>query len=171
MTDADTQPQVLTKEFQNILLLVGQMNYSWTNTETLLIHFIAGLAGVDKETATVIFLTLNTTRARLDLVDRLAKMGRIKPSAKEEILALTHEMVKVLRHKNRYNHCLYSFDDEGKHAKTILMRIADTKSDIKIGKTQDLDASEMEKIRDSIKTIENINHQAWSLILKYEFPV
>lgn len=157
--------------FQEILLLVGQMNYSWTNTETLLIHFIAGLAGVDKETAIVLFLTLNTTRARLDLVDRLAKMGRIKASAKDEILGMTSAMHKVLKHKNRYNHCLYSFDDQGRNAKTILMRIAETKNDIKFGKTQDLDATEVRKIRESIKTIEMINRDAWRLILKHGFPV
>jgi hypothetical protein len=50
------------------------MNYMWTNTESLLIHVIAGLCGTDKDKAVIIFLTLNTTRARIDLVDRLAKM-------------------------------------------------------------------------------------------------
>ena len=48
--------------FQEILLLIGQLNYTWTNTESLLIYLIAGLAQVDKETAIVIFLTLNTRR-------------------------------------------------------------------------------------------------------------
>ncbi|WP_169054202.1 hypothetical protein [Nitratireductor sp. XY-223] len=168
---AEARAAAPTPQFHEILLLVGQMNYSWTNTETLLIHFIAGLAGVDKETAIVIFLTLNTTRARLDLVDRLAKMGRVKASAKDEILELTGAMHKVLKHKNRYNHCLYSFDDQGRNAKTILMRIAETKSDIKFGKTQDLDAAEVRKIRNSIRTIEKINHDAWRLILKQGYPV
>ena len=169
-TKPQTQPH-LPEQFQKILLLVGQMNYSWTNTETLLIHLIAGLAGVDKETAIVIFLTLNTTRARLDLVDRLAKMGRTEPEAREKILGLTKDMVKVLKHKNRYNHCLYSFDDEGRNAKTILMRIAETKSSIKIGKTQDLDASEIGKIRESIRMIESINRRTWSAIMKFGFPL
>ena len=54
------------KRFHEILLLIGQLNYTWTNTESLLIYLIAGLANVDKETAVIIFLTLNTTRARID---------------------------------------------------------------------------------------------------------
>src|SRR5690606_145654 len=62
--------------FQQVLLLIGKLNYTWTNTESLLIHLIAGLAKVDKETAVIIFLTLNTTRARIDLVERLAKRSR-----------------------------------------------------------------------------------------------
>lgn len=164
--NADLPPQ-----FREILLLVGQMNYSWTNTESLLIHIIAGLAGIDKETAIVIFLTLNTTRARLDLVDRLAKMNRIDESARDEILSITREMVRVLKHKNRYNHCLYSFDADGTQAKTIMMRIAETKNSIKIGKTQDLNSMEIDKIKQSIATIEAINHRTWALILKNDFPV
>ncbi|MCG5476796.1 MAG: hypothetical protein KK476_18120, partial [Sinorhizobium fredii] len=46
------------KRFHEILLLIGQLNYTWTNTESLLIYLIAGLANVDKETAVIIFLTL-----------------------------------------------------------------------------------------------------------------
>ena len=160
----------LPPRFREILLLVGQMNYSWTNTESLLIHVIAGLAETDKETAIVIFLTLNTTRARLDLVDRLAKMNRIDESARDEILAITRDMVRVLKHKNRYNHCLYSFDADGTQAKTIMMRIAETKDSIKIGKTQDLNAAEVDKIKQSINTIEAINQRTWALILKNDFP-
>ena len=52
MTDPEKSGD-LPPRFREILLLVGQMNYSWTNTESLLIHVIAGLAGTDKETAIV----------------------------------------------------------------------------------------------------------------------
>src|SRR6185312_15409867 len=34
-------------DFQRILLLIGRLNYTWTNTESLLIHLMAGLAKVD----------------------------------------------------------------------------------------------------------------------------
>lgn len=171
MAEVETNAPARAPRFEEILLLVGQMNYSWTNTESLLIHLLAGLAGVDKETAVVIFLTLNTTRARLDLVDRLAKMDRVDDPVRDEILALTAAMQKVLKHKNQYNHCLYSFDSHGRNAKTIMMRIAETKNAIKIGKTQNLDAAEAKKIRQSIKTIEKINRDTWRFILKHKFPV
>ncbi|GLS31052.1 hypothetical protein SAMN04488498_1342 [Mesorhizobium albiziae] len=69
---------------QDVLLVVGQLNYTWTNTESLLIYLIAGLAKVDKETAIIIFLTLNTTRARIELVERLAKMKKTDLSTRKE---------------------------------------------------------------------------------------
>ena len=78
---------------------------------------------------------------------------------------------EILKHKNHYNHSLYSFDEDGGHAKTILMRIAETKQGMKFGKSQDLDDEEIERIRGSIKKIEELNRAAWAIILKNRFPV
>jgi hypothetical protein len=66
------------------ITLIGQLNYTWTNTESLLIYLLAGLAQVDKETAIVIFLTLNTTRARIELVERLTKLRKTSPECRRE---------------------------------------------------------------------------------------
>ena len=71
---------------------MGELNYTWTNTESLLIYLIAGLARTDKETAIVVFLTLNTTRARIDLVERLAKLPKTAPECRDEVLAVTSQM-------------------------------------------------------------------------------
>ncbi|HGG65631.1 MAG TPA: hypothetical protein ENK34_13765, partial [Rhodobacteraceae bacterium] len=95
---------------QQVLLLVGRLNYTWTNTESLLIHLIAGLAGVDKDVAVVIFLTLNTTRARVDMVNRLAKMERCPDDQRQAVLKLTTALMREAALRNRYNHCIYSFD-------------------------------------------------------------
>jgi hypothetical protein len=93
---ADSSPVL-----QNILLLVGQLNYAWTNTESLLIHLIAGLARVDKEAAIIIFLTLNTTRARLDLVERLAKMDRIKSECQKNRVCETSTIIASMHSTKR----------------------------------------------------------------------
>ena len=84
-----TAPRSSLVDFDQLLLLIGRLNYSWTNTESLLIHMVAGLSGTDKETATIIFLTLNTTRARVDLVERLAKRDRRNQTEKERVLEAT----------------------------------------------------------------------------------
>jgi hypothetical protein len=154
----------------DILLMVGQLNYAWTNTESLLIHVIAGLARVDKETAIVIFLTLNTTRARLDLVERLAKMARTAAECRDDMLAVSSVLGRESRLRNKYNHCIYSFDADGGHAKTILMRIFDDKKDIKYGKTELIDAREMKRLQDSRRALEAINRKIWKLIAHYGFP-
>ena len=154
-----------------VLLRVGKLNYSWTNTESLLIHMIAGLAGVSKDVAVVIFLTLNTTRARVDLVIRLAKMPGRDAGLRERVLECTTALLRESALRNRYNHCIYSFDPEGQQIQTIMMRIQDRKHDIKMGKMQLVDGDEMDQIDQSIARLDALNRQIWGMVVEYGFPV
>ncbi|AZO09630.1 MULTISPECIES: hypothetical protein [unclassified Mesorhizobium] len=156
--------------FQEILLLVGQLNYTWTNTESLLIYLIAGLAKVDKETAIIIFLTLNTTRARIELVERLAKMQKTPSACRQAVLAVTGKLTRQAKLRNKYSHCIYSFDESGTHGSTQLMRIVDGKDDVKYGKIEALDDKEMGRIHDSIEDIKEINKDIWSIVVDNSFP-
>lgn len=157
--------------FQQVLLLVGKLNYTWTNTESLLIHLIAGLARVDKETAVIIFLTLNTTRARIDLVERLAKTARTPKSCREQVLGVIGRMNRQSKLRNKYNHCIYSFDEKGTQAHTQLMRIFDGRDGIKYGKVEAIDDSEIERISASIKEIADINRRIWEVVRANGFPL
>lgn len=155
---------------QDILLLVGQLNYTWTNTESLLIHIIAGLARVDKETAIVIFLTLNTPRARIDLVERLAKMQKTPADCRAQVLEATRRLSEEAKLRNKFNHCIYSFDPDSGKGITQLMRIFDNKDQIKYGKIEALDEPEMRRIRASIDSLVSINKEFWRIADKYGFP-
>jgi len=156
---------------QQVLLQVGRLNYTWTNTESLLIHLIAGLAGVDKDVAVVIFLTLNTTRARVDMVNRLAKMERCPDDQRLAVLKLTAALMREAALRNRYNHCIYSFDPEDGQIQTIMMRIQDRKHDIQVGKKQSVDHAESKNIEDAIGRLQNLNRDFWALVREYGYPV
>ena len=159
------------KAFEEFLLRVGRLNYSWTNTESLLIHFIAGLAGCDKETAVIIFLTLNTSRARLDLVERLAKMPRVGDVERERVLSLTRDMAQLAVLRNRYNHCIYAFDGENGSTRSIMMRISDRKRDIRVGESHELDASAIAEIEEAIIRIAKLNSRFWSCAKTLGYPI
>lgn len=157
-------------KFQDILLLLGQLNYTWTNTESLLIHMIAGLAKVDKETAIVIFLTLNTTRARIDLVERLTKMHKTPADCRNDVLEATRRLSEEAKLRNKYNHCIYSFDPDSGQGLTQLMRIFDSKDELKYGKVEALDDQETGRIRESINALISINRRFWDITERYSFP-
>ncbi|WP_269932467.1 hypothetical protein [Aminobacter sp. HY435] len=156
--------------FNDVLLIVGQLNYTWTNTESLLIHLIAGLAEVDKETAIIIFLTLNTTRARLDLVERLAKMAKTPQACRDAVLTVADQLTHQGKLRNKYSHCIYSFDETGTRASTQLMRIFDGKDAVRYGKHEELDDEEMQRIGSSIEAIQGINRQIWKIVEEHGFP-
>lgn len=157
-------------DFDRVLLLVGRLNYAWTNTESLLIHLIAGLADTSKDVAVIIFLTLNTTRARTDLVERLAKMDGRAADEREAVLALTRRLMKLSSLRNRYNHCIYAFDPDGGAPRTILMRIADRKDQIKIGEIDRLDAHALDRIHAAIEELTDINRAVWAFIRERNYP-
>lgn len=157
-------------DFDEILLLVGRLNYTWTNTESLLLHLIAGLSGTTKDISIVIFLTLNTTRARVDLVERLAKMDHQSVAERDAVLRLTQSLMKLSGARNRFNHCIYAFDPDGGAPKSILMRIADRKTGIRMGESLDLDAAAVASIGQSIADLAQLNHQIWGHIAQYGYP-
>ncbi len=157
--------------FDSVLLLIGRLNYTWTNTESLLIHLIGGLCRTDKETAVIVFLTLNTTRARVDLIERLAKLERTPVEERERVLTLTRRLLKIAGLRNRYNHCIYSFDAESGSARTILMRIADRKDNIKVGEVSAIDETAVEAIQQALAELANLNADIWRLIRECGYPV
>jgi hypothetical protein len=158
------------RKFQDVLLLLGQLNYTWTNTESLLIHVIAGLCQSDKETAIVIFLTLNTSRARIDLVERLAKMQRTPMACRGDVLDATRRLSEEGKLRNKYNHCIYSFDPDSGRGLTQSMRIFESRDEIKYGKIEELDDQEIVRIKESIQSLIKINRDLWDLTERYNFP-
>ena len=155
----------------DVLMLVGKLNYTWTNTESLFIYLIAHLLNTNKEAATVIFLTLNTTRARIDLIERLAKISSTPPDTKAAVLELTGRMTREQRLRNKYNHCIYSFDEAGVLTSTQLMRIVDMDDNLKYGKVEALDEVELQRIQATIEAIIEVNRDIWSFIKMKRIPV
>ncbi|MCB2103312.1 MAG: hypothetical protein KDE06_07945 [Rhodobacteraceae bacterium] len=156
--------------FDEALLLIGRLNYTWTNTESLLVHLIAGLARTDKDTAVILFLTLNTMRARVDVVERLAKLDRVAAPDRARILAATRQLVQIAATRNRYNHSIYAFDPESGNVRTILMRIADKKDAIKMGQSTALDAGAMAEIDSAIQDLGGLNREIWAIIRDLGYP-
>lgn len=156
--------------FDSLLLLTGRLNYAWTNTESLLIHLITGLARTDKDRAIVIFLTLNTTRARVDLVDRLAKLDDTPPAQKDRVLSFTQAMMKYASLRNRYSHSIYAFDPESGDARTIMMRIADRKDGLKMGRSDEINAASIASIESAIADLSALNKQCWRIIKDFDYP-
>ena len=148
----------------DVLLRVGRLNYVWTNTESLLIYIIAHLLNVEKEAAVVVFLTLNTTRARIDLVERLAKLSSTPAADRKAVLSAMSRLKKESKMRNKYNHCIYSFDEKGEISSTQLMRLVENDKEIRYGKVEQMDDREMELLEKSIAEIVNISKALWAFI-------
>ncbi len=149
---------------EELLLLIGKLNYAWTNTESLLIYLLSFIMGTSKEVAIVTFLTLNTSRARLDLIDRLLRLETVDEAIGAQLSPLVKRMKSAARIRNNYNHCIYSFDEHGDIESTQLLRIADHGNTLRYGKIQPIDEDEMKNIANTINEIIDINRIIFSFI-------
>ncbi|PZM10745.1 hypothetical protein [Rhizobium tubonense] len=148
----------------DVLLRVGRLNYVWTNTESLLIYIIAHLLDIEKDAAIVVFLTLNTTRSRIDLVERLAKLPSRPPQDSKTVLALMGRLKRESKTRNKYNHCIYSFDENGDISSTQLMRLVEDDKEVRYGKVELLDLKEVDRLEKSISEIVAISKALWVFI-------
>ncbi|MBB4105423.1 hypothetical protein [Allorhizobium borbori] len=161
-TGAAASPPVAN--MQDVLVRVGQLNYVWTNTESLLIYVTAHLLKIDKEAAIIIFLTLNTTRARIDLVERLAKRHTVSDADRTAVLSAMGRLKRQAKVRNKYNHSIYSHDGNGRISGTQLMRLVETDRAILYGKEERLDARELRELERAITEIAAISEALWAFI-------
>ena len=161
----------MARSLDAVLLRVGRLNYSWSNTESLLVHLLAWLAGVQQDVATVLFLSLTSTRARIELIERLAKLCRPEGDERAELLDLMSRFARLSSTRNRFNHSIWSFDLEHGSISTILMRIADRKESILFGKSETLDARELARLDATLETVADLNRAMWGFLGRYGYPV
>ena len=169
----DGAPTTPPPEFDDFLLRIGRVNYSWTNTESLLIHLMAGLMPTDKDTATILYLTLNTSRARLDLVERLTKRDAcpLPEAAQTRILDVSQRMKRLSGLRNKLNHSIYAFDAAGGPVRAIEMRIADRKKGLRLGEETALDRATLGELDAALGDIQAVNREVWSILAEYHLPI
>ena len=72
--------------------------------------------------------------------------------------------------RQHYSHSIYSFDAETGATRTITMRIADRKDALKMGRSDDVDAEALTRIKDTIEALKLLNHEIWALVLEQGYP-
>ncbi|MBC9247214.1 hypothetical protein H4P12_10925 [Paracoccus sp. 11-3] len=153
-----------------VMLRVGRLNYAWSNTESLLIHMLAGLTGMSNGAAVVIFLSVTSARGRIEMVERLAKLRLPSGDHQKDLLELTARFSRLLAVRNRYNHSIWSFEEDGS-VSTILMRIADRRDRIHMGRKQNLSDDELDKLDRDLTTLSTLNREMWRFLQHYNYPI
>ena len=152
-----------------ILLRIGRLNYAWSNTESLLVHLMAGLGGMRKEAATIVFLSIGTTRGRIELVERMAK-AFLPKNQQQRLLDLMAQFSRLSAIRNRYNHSLWSFEEDGS-VSTIMMRIADRRDKIHMGQRQSVGPREIERLDQDLAKLAEVNAQIWNFLSSNKYPI
>jgi hypothetical protein len=147
-----------------ILALIGNLVYSWSNNESMFIYVMMLLMNTDETSATVVFATLNTTRARLDLIERLAKLkitNRTVGKALERIISRFNELTKM---RNEFNHCLYTVNESGEITDTQSIRVQEIHGKLQLGTGRKMDDARIDEMLDAIRALTKLNRDIWDFL-------
>ncbi|WP_293868076.1 hypothetical protein [uncultured Alsobacter sp.] len=155
-----------------ILALIGNVVFSWSNNESMFIYVLMVLIETDDVSAAIIFATLNTTRARLDLVQRLAKVKVEDKATARALEELVERFNAATRLRNEFNHSMYTLDDKGEITHTSSTRVHETrKGGLQLGVSR---AMNDERIREMVKAIEemkSLNRDLWAFLPRLQAAV
>jgi hypothetical protein len=151
-----------------ILALIGNLVFNWSNNESLFIYVLMLLLKVDQVSAAIVFATLNTTRARLDLIQRLARI-KIKDKALSKELDRVIDRFNDGTHiRNEFNHCMYTVDGNGAISQTQSMRLVQTRSALRFGETKPLDDARIHEMAEAVREMSRINREIWDFLPRLE---
>ena len=147
-----------------ILALIGNLIFSWSNNESLFIFVLMILLETDQASAAIAFATLNTTRARLDLIQRLAKI-KIRDKKLDKALTKLIERFNESTHvRNEFNHCMYVVNDRGQITHTQSMRIVETRSSLRFGELKPIDDARLKQLMKTTEEMTQINRDIWDFL-------
>ena len=145
------------------LALIGNLTFCWSNNESLLIYVLMLLLNTDQSSAAIVFATLNTTRARLDLIQRLAKLHLRDRAADKKLAKLIERFNDCTRIRNEFNHCMYAVDKHGEITHTQSMRVVETRKGLRFGEVKPVDEARISEMIKTIQELKKINREIWEL--------
>jgi hypothetical protein len=143
-----------------ISALIGNLVFSWSNNESLLIYILMLLLKTDDVSATVVFGTLNTTRARLDMIGRLAKLNIKNREVDARLATIIGRFNAYTRIRNEFNHCIYTVDPQGVITHTQSIKIAKVRGQLQLGSVKPMDQI---RIKEIMATVQQLKDQSRDL--------
>jgi hypothetical protein len=147
-----------------IMSLIGQLNLAWANNESLLIYVIMALLDTDEVSAAIVFATLNTTRARVDLVERLAKTHLRESATKADLADHLKLFLDGTKLRNDLNHCTFVFDQDGRITHTQSTKLQESKNRLQFGERRAFDEARIASIKASIDALNGLNVRLWDIL-------
>jgi DNA integrity scanning protein DisA with diadenylate cyclase activity len=152
----------------HILALIGNLVFAWANNESMFIYIMMILMETDQTSATITFGTLNTTRARLDLIQRLAKAKINDKATAKELDALIERFNDCTRIRNEFNHCIYTLNDKGEISQTQSLRIQEVKGRLQLGTVRKMDDLRIKEMVETFTDMKQLNRDIWDFLPRLE---
>jgi hypothetical protein len=159
---ADGAPDTVVAS--NLLSLIGRLAFSWSNNENLLTYLMKLLLETDEASTKIIFSTLNTTRARVYLVRRLAEVKVNEPQIKARLQNLTERIEQANRLKNEFMQATFSVNDDGKAASMSMSEVEPGSDRLRFDKDRLVDPARIEAVAEACRDLRRLNRDLWAFL-------
>jgi len=116
----------------------------------------------------LVFATLNTTRARLDLIQRLARIKIKDQALNRELNKIIDRFNDTTQARNELTHSMYAVDESGEIVRTQSMRVVQTRASLAFGETRPVDKARLNELSETVRVMIRINRDIWELLPKLE---
>ncbi len=154
-----------------ILALIGNLIFTWSNNESMFLYLLMILLETDFEAAAITFVSLNTTRARLDLIRRLAKARLKDAQTIDKVEGLIERFNDCTKIRNEFNHCIYQLNEKGAITHTNVLRLSETRQTVQFAVTREFDDKRRREIVNTVRKLTTLNRDLWSFLPELENKV
>ncbi|ODR97280.1 hypothetical protein AUC70_12980 [Methyloceanibacter stevinii] len=154
-----------------LLALIGNLSFSWSNNESMFIYVLMLLLDTDEVSAAIVFSTLNTTRARLDLIQRLALIRIGQTEVRDELDGLIERFTVATRLRNEFNHAMFMLNAQGDITHTQSLRIVERRGQFKFGETRKVDQARIDEMSAAIHDLRDLNRDLWDFLPRLQASV
>jgi len=148
----------------DLMVLIGQLVFGSSNNESLLIYILMLLLQTDEPSAAIVFSTLNTTRARLDLISRLAGIRIADREMREELDQVVKLFGDAGQVRNEFLHATYTVDTTGAVTHTQTMRLVTKGGRIRFGEQNPIDQKRLDGMVEACRALRTLNRRVWELL-------
>jgi hypothetical protein len=153
---ADRQNQILAQ--------IGTLGLAWSNNESVFVYVLMILLETDEVSAAIVFATLNTTRARMDLIRRLATVKISDPAIAQTLTRIIRRFDACTNVRNELNHCVFTLNSRGEITHTQTMRVEERKGALSLGAVRPMDDRRLKEITEANKQLKRLNRDIWDFL-------
>jgi hypothetical protein len=147
-----------------ILAQIGNLGLAWSNNESVFVYILMILLETDDVSAAIVFSTLNTTRARIDLVRRLATVKVADPAISQSLTRLLKRFDACTQVRNELNHCVYTLNAKGEITHTQALKVQESKGALSLGAVRAMDESRLKEITETNRQLKRLNRDLWAFL-------
>jgi hypothetical protein len=151
-----------------LLAQIGDLNFAWSNNESMFIYVLMLLLDTSEPAAAIVFSTLNTTRARLDLVQRLAKISLSDKALRDELTEIVKDFSDGTKLRNDLNHASFVISESGEITHTQNMKLEESRGNLRFGVRRPVDKARLDEIATAIGNLYTLNRRIWDFIPRLE---